>query len=145
MRLYPKVHFGPHLRGDLADWDWFQCFAGDEINLNRKIAVAVIFVTCGTQAPKSALVLGKRCHQERSPAAGRRYYRHSCLESAGQQFALYQRFQSTVKWYVGPVANLAPRKDAGRVTAAGGASAVPAGFGSSPWLPGGLGIILPAL
>ncbi len=36
-------------------------------------------------------------------------------------------------------------KDAGRVTAVGGASAVPAGLGSSPWLPGGLGIILPAL
>jgi hypothetical protein len=37
-------------------------------------------------------------------------------------------------------------KDAGRVTAAGGSEvAVPAGRGSSPWLPGGLGITLPAL
>jgi hypothetical protein len=37
-------------------------------------------------------------------------------------------------------------KDAGRLTAAGGSEdAVPAGFGSSPWLSGGLGIILPAL
>jgi len=36
-------------------------------------------------------------------------------------------------------------KDARRVTAAGGASAVPAGEGSSPLLPGGSGISLPAL
>ena len=36
-------------------------------------------------------------------------------------------------------------KDAGRVTAAGGASAVPADGGSSLPFPGGLGISLPAL
>jgi hypothetical protein len=36
-------------------------------------------------------------------------------------------------------------KDASRVTAAGGASAVPAGEGSSPLLSGGSGISLPAL
>ena len=36
-------------------------------------------------------------------------------------------------------------KDAIRVTAVGGASAVPAGEGSSPLLPGGSGISLPAL
>ena len=41
--------------------------------------------------------------------------------------------------------NLAHVKDAGRLTAAGGASAVPAGKGSSPLLPGGSGISLPAL
>jgi hypothetical protein len=34
-------------------------------------------------------------------------------------------------------------KDAGRVTAAGGARAVPAGGGSSPLLPGGPGISFP--
>jgi hypothetical protein len=37
-------------------------------------------------------------------------------------------------------------KDASRLTAAGGSEvAVPAGKGSSPLLPGGLGITLPAL
>ena len=41
--------------------------------------------------------------------------------------------------------NLAHVKDASRVTAAGGASAVPAGKGSSPLLSGGSGINLPAL
>ncbi len=41
--------------------------------------------------------------------------------------------------------NLAPLQGRRAVTLSGGASAVPAGLGSSPWLPGGLGIISPAL
>jgi hypothetical protein len=41
--------------------------------------------------------------------------------------------------------NLAHMKDASHLTAAGGASAVPAGGGSSLLFPGGLGISLPAL
>jgi hypothetical protein len=41
--------------------------------------------------------------------------------------------------------NLAHVKDVSRVTTAGGASAVPAGKGSSPLLSGGSGISLPAL
>jgi hypothetical protein len=41
--------------------------------------------------------------------------------------------------------NLAHVKDASRVTTAGGASAVPAGKGSSPLLSGSSGISLPAL
>ena len=42
-------------------------------------------------------------------------------------------------------AYLAHLKDAGQVTVADGASAVPAGGGSSLLLPGGLGISLPTL
>jgi hypothetical protein len=41
--------------------------------------------------------------------------------------------------------NLAHVKDVSRVTAAGGASAVPAGGGSSLLFSGGLGISLPTL
>src|ERR1700722_11733016 len=40
--------------------------------------------------------------------------------------------------------NLAPLKDASRVTPVGGARAVPAGGGSSPPFPGGSGLIRPA-
>ena len=72
--------------------------------------------------------------------------RNKCGHDGGVMMPCHPSLDNSLYFrYVIYESNLARLKDASRLTAAGGASAVPAGEGSSPLRSGGSGISLPAL